>query len=102
MNLDMLEEIKNNSKVALEARNQIVAKYYNSCVRNKQFQTCDLVLRNIEARKPPKERGKMAPTWEGPYKIQKVVGFGAYKLAELDEKEVPRTWNARNMRKFYI
>nr|XP_043639453.1 uncharacterized protein LOC122610538 [Erigeron canadensis] len=44
---------------------------------------------------------KDGPTWEGPYKIDAVIGNGAYKLSTIDDKPVSRTWNATNLRKFY-
>ncbi|XP_022030630.1 uncharacterized protein LOC110931552 [Helianthus annuus] len=46
--------------------------------------------------------GKLAPKWEGPYVIDTVLGKGAYKLRTIDDKEVPRTWNAQQLRKCYM
>ncbi|XP_035832008.1 uncharacterized protein LOC118481031 [Helianthus annuus] len=46
--------------------------------------------------------GKLAPKWEGPYIIDEVLGKGAYKLRTMNDKEVPRTWNAQQLRKCYI
>ncbi|XP_016186191.1 uncharacterized protein LOC107627892 [Arachis ipaensis] len=31
-----------------------------------------------------------------------VLGKGAYKLEKLDGKEIPRTWNASNLKRFYF
>ncbi|GMI65982.1 hypothetical protein HRI_000267500 [Hibiscus trionum] len=102
MHLDMLKETRNVSEMMVEARNQVVARYYNSRVNNKQFRSGDLLLRNTESNKPPIKRGKKAPTWEGLYQVHKVIRFGAYKLVELDGKEIPRTWNVRHLNKFYV
>ena len=41
------------------------------------------------------------PKWTRPYRIEEVVGLGAYKLESLDGKEIPRTWNATNLH-FYF
>ncbi|XP_035830964.1 uncharacterized protein LOC118480297 [Helianthus annuus] len=46
--------------------------------------------------------GKLAPKWEGPYVIDAVLGNGAYKLRTINDKEVPRTWNAQQLRKCYM
>ena len=37
------------------------------------------------------EKGKLAPNWEGPYKVKKTLGRGSYKLETLNGEEVPRT-----------
>jgi len=44
---------------------------------------------------------KLAPKWIGPYRVKEVLGEGAYKLETLEGKEIPRTWNAANLR-FYF
>ncbi|KAK8649541.1 hypothetical protein V6N13_130268 [Hibiscus sabdariffa] len=102
MHLDMLEETRNEIEIMVEARNQVVARYYNSHNNNKQFRPSDSVLRSTKGSRPPIERGKMAPALEGSYQVSKVIRFNAYKLVELDGKEIPRTWNAKHLKKFYV
>ncbi|GMI64579.1 hypothetical protein HRI_000127200 [Hibiscus trionum] len=98
----MLEEIKSQGEVPVEVRNQRVVRYYNARVRSKEFQVGNLVLRNIEASKLLTEMGKMASAWEGPYKVHKVLNNDAYQLMDMDGKEVPRIWNARHLKKFFV
>ncbi|XP_072077868.1 uncharacterized protein [Arachis hypogaea] len=50
---------------------------------------------------PTPGEGKLTPKWEGPYRIKAVIGKGAYKLERLNGDEVPRTWNAANLRRYY-
>ena len=45
--------------------------------------------------------GKLAPTWEGPYRVTFIAGVGAYYLEDLDERPLPRSWNVHNLKKFY-
>ena len=45
--------------------------------------------------------GKLAPTWEGPYKVTTIAGARAYYLEYLDERPLPRPWNVHNLKKFY-
>ncbi|GAU31015.1 hypothetical protein TSUD_393000 [Trifolium subterraneum] len=45
--------------------------------------------------------GKLAPNWEGPFRIQEAFGGGAYKLETLKGETLPRTWNVANL-KFYF
>ena len=46
-------------------------------------------------------KGKLAPNWDGPFKVYESLGNGAYKLVELSRKEIPRTWNAAKLRRYY-
>ncbi|KAA3461437.1 Retrotransposable element Tf2 [Gossypium australe] len=68
---------------------EIVARYYNSKVKNKQFQVGDLVLRNIEVSFPASQQEKMALSWEGPYKVIEKTGYGTYKLAKMEGMVLP-------------
>ena len=45
--------------------------------------------------------GKLAQSWEGPYRVTAIAGAGAYYLEDLDERLLPRPWNANNLKKFY-
>ncbi|KAK6147814.1 hypothetical protein DH2020_018726 [Rehmannia glutinosa] len=48
-----------------------------------------------------KHLGKLDPNWEGTYKVVRVSGKWAYRLGDLQGKELPRPWNAQNLRRFY-
>ena len=49
------------------------------------------------------QKGKFNEQWKGPYKIREVLGKGTYKLTNLsNEKDVPRTWSAIFLKKYYI
>ncbi|XP_076960888.1 uncharacterized protein LOC143637369 [Bidens hawaiensis] len=90
MNLGLLEERRELASIREYNYKRQLQKYYNSRVRKCEFDAGDFVFRNNEAsgQKPP---GKLAPTWEGPYKIKQVLSKGAYKLEKLDGTQVPRT-----------
>ena len=45
--------------------------------------------------------GKLAQTWEGPYRVTAIAGAGAYYLEDLDERSLPQPWNVHNLKKFY-
>ncbi|GJV55688.1 hypothetical protein Tco_1456693 [Tanacetum coccineum] len=42
------------------------------------------------------------PKWEGPYEVTEALGKGAYKLRDMDGRELPRTWNICNLKKCYL
>ena len=46
--------------------------------------------------------GKLAPKWEGPYKIESEAGKGAYKLINIEGKPLPRSWNAIHLKLYFI
>ncbi|GKA74282.1 hypothetical protein Tco_0780584 [Tanacetum coccineum] len=52
--------------------------------------------------KMEKDTGNLGPKWEGPYEVTEALGKGAYKLRDLDGKQLQRTWNVSNLKKCYI
>ncbi|XP_021995253.1 uncharacterized protein LOC110892395 [Helianthus annuus] len=99
--LDLLEERRENAAIA-EARYKFkLEKYYNTRVRVCTFVPGDFILRDHEASNAEKP-GKLAPKWEGPYIVNEVLRKGAYTLKRIDGTLVPRTWNAKQLRRCYI
>ncbi|GJU07092.1 hypothetical protein Tco_1123522 [Tanacetum coccineum] len=39
---------------------------------------------------------------KGPYEVTEALGKGAYKLRDMDGRELPRTWNICNLKKCYL
>ena len=70
-------------------------------MKERYFREGDLVLRKIEA-SGVGQKGKLAPNWEGPYRVKCSSGRGSYKLETLEGNEVPRTWNAANLKIYYV
>ncbi|XP_076918336.1 uncharacterized protein LOC143578739 [Bidens hawaiensis] len=101
MNLDLLEERRELASIREHNYKRQLQKYYNSRVQECKFDAGDFVFRNNEAsRQEP--QGKLAPTWEGSYRIKQVLTKGAYKLEKLGGTEIPRTWNAAQLKKCYM
>nr|GFA44132.1 reverse transcriptase domain-containing protein [Tanacetum cinerariifolium] len=48
------------------------------------------------------DAGKLRPKWEGPYEVTEALGNGAYKLRDMDGRELPRTWNICNLKRCYL
>lgn len=44
---------------------------------------------------------KLAPNWEGPYRVTTVAKMGAYYLEDVEERLLPRPWNVSNLKKYY-
>uniref|UniRef100_A0A2N9EYJ1 Uncharacterized protein n=1 Tax=Fagus sylvatica TaxID=28930 RepID=A0A2N9EYJ1_FAGSY len=46
-------------------------------------------------------RGKLGPTWEGPYRVVKFHRRGTYHLEKIDGDALPHPWNAEHLKKYY-
>ncbi|GJT23267.1 reverse transcriptase domain-containing protein [Tanacetum coccineum] len=101
INLDLLEERREQAAMREVKSKAKMEKYYNSKVRSTSFKPGDLVYRNNEASRA-KDTGKLGPKWEGPYEVTKALGKGAYKLKDRDGNQLSRTWNISNLKKCYV
>ncbi|XP_021723894.1 uncharacterized protein LOC110691280 [Chenopodium quinoa] len=86
-NLDTVKEIRDDAKMRMEAYQQEVARIFNKNVRVKIFKVGDWALRKVYENTREVNTGKLAPNWEGPYEITKVVGNRAYRLRNVEGKE---------------
>nr|GEW87618.1 reverse transcriptase domain-containing protein [Tanacetum cinerariifolium] len=101
INLNLLEERRKEAAIREAKSKAKMEKYYNSKVQSTSFKPGDLVYRNNDASRA-KDTGKLGPKWEGPYEVTKALRNGAYKLRDRDEKQLPHTWNIRNLKKCYV
>ena len=46
--------------------------------------------------------GKMEPKWDGPYLVISSKRLGSYHLADSEGNELPHSWNADSLKKYYI
>ena len=99
--LDLLEEHREATTIRLAEYQQKLARRYNRCVKTMEFGAGDLVLRKAMGNMQDTNAGKLAPTWEWPYRITAIAGVGAYYLEDLDERPFPLPWNVHSLKKFY-
>ncbi|GKV46501.1 hypothetical protein SLEP1_g53483 [Rubroshorea leprosula] len=100
-NLDLVEEVREMSRIRNMSHQGRVARFYNKRVQARQFQVGDLVLRNAGLTTAFSHMGKLAPNWEGPYMVIFIKQPGSYQLADLQGRHLPFIWNIHNLRKFY-
>ncbi|GJR91245.1 reverse transcriptase domain-containing protein, partial [Tanacetum coccineum] len=107
INLDLLEEMReqaairkagSNPRGKKQSKNEKILQLKGP---NTSFKPEDLVYRSHDASRT-EEVGKLGPKWEGPYEVTKALGKGVYKLRDRDGKQLPRTWNIRNLKKCYV
>ena len=75
---------------------QDLHRFHARNVKSRAFQEGDLVLQ-VDQQKPH----KLAPTWEGPFIVTKVLHNGAYRLYNVGRQiDEPRASNADLLRPF--
>ncbi|XP_072088071.1 uncharacterized protein [Arachis hypogaea] len=98
---DLIDEVRIIAHIRELALKQRISLRYNHGVIRREFVPNDPVLRRNDVDAPTMGERKLTPNWEGPYRIKAVIGKGAYKLERLNGKEIPRTWNAANLRRYH-
>ncbi|XP_058217536.1 uncharacterized protein LOC131328636 [Rhododendron vialii] len=89
--LILADEKRDDTRLKLAKYQQQVARGYNRSVRTKTFKLDDLVWQKVvQANK----KQKFKPNWEGPFRIVKIAGEGAYVLEDMTRKVLTNPWNA--------
>ena len=99
--LDLLEEYREAATIRLAEYQQKLARRYNRDVKTREFSAGDQVLWKAVGNMRDTNAGKLAATWEGPYRVTAIAGTGAYYLEDLDERPLPQPWNIHNLKNFY-
>ena len=94
VNLDLLDEVREEARIKVEALKRMVEYKHSSKLKPRQFQIADLVMRKAH---PYQLENKLSPKWTGPFRVTEALGNGAYRLETLEGGVIPRTWNATNL-----
>src|SRR5215216_6209517 len=93
----LLEEEREMALIQSTIYQQDLRRFHARNVRGRAFQEGDLVLR-VDQQWPH----KLAPAWEGPFLVTKVLNNGSYHLYNFVKRnDKPRAWNADLIRRFY-
>ncbi|GJW16075.1 reverse transcriptase domain-containing protein [Tanacetum coccineum] len=76
--------------------------YYDARVRRVSFRPGDFVYRANDQSPRRRHRKLWYQSMEGPYEVTEALGKGAYKLRDMEGRELPRTWNICNLKKCYL
>ena len=101
INLNCLDEVRENASSRREKYRQKMAKYYNKKVKLRRPEIGDLVLRKVSIATKEPNQGKLGPTWEGSYRVIHYSRRGSYHLETLGGQKLPRPWNIENLKKYY-
>ena len=104
----MMDNIDEVSDKRLQALKEIekdklrVARAYNKKVRAKSFQVGELVWKTILPLGTKSNNfGKWSPSWDGQYKIIKVIFGNSYMVKRMQGERLPRALNGRYLKKYY-
>ena len=101
LNLDLLEEKREQVLKHMEDYHRKTARYYDQRVKPRSYKPSDLVLKKLlPARKDP-AHGKLGPNWEGPYIVSRIIRPSNYELQTKEGKTLPHSWNAERLKRFY-
>ena len=101
LNLDLLDEKREQVLRRTEDYQRKTARYYNQNVKPRSYTSGDLVFKKLlPARKNP-AHGKLGPNWEGPYIISRVIRLGNYELQTEEGKILHHAWNLEHFKRFY-
>ena len=103
--MDNVDEVADKCLAALKAieRDKLrVARAYNKKVKLKNFQIGDLVWKVILpiGSKDRKFR-KWSPSWEGPFKITRIVPGNSYLMESIQGTLLPRALNDKYLKKYH-
>ncbi|RDX69386.1 hypothetical protein CR513_51500, partial [Mucuna pruriens] len=96
--LDLLQEDREVAHVREYAAKARASQRYNARIFPIKLKKHDLVLKRVLK---DNTSNKLTPNWEGPYRLIKEVGCGAYRLEHLNGQKVPRTWTLASLQKYY-
>ena len=73
LNLDLLDEKRDQFLKRAEDYQRKTARYYNQKVKPRSYKPGDLVLKKLLPTRENSAHGKLGPNWEGPYIVSRVV-----------------------------
>ena len=101
LNLDLLDEKREQVLRRTEDYQRKTTRYYNQKVKPRSYMSSDLVLKKLLPTRKNLAHGKLGPNWEGPYIISRVVRPRNYELQTKEGKILHHAWNAEHLKCFY-
>ena len=101
LNLDILDEKREQVLRRTEDYQRKTTRYYNQKVKPRSYLLGDLVLKKLLPTRKNPVHGKLGPNWEGPYIISRVIRPGNYELQTEKGKILHHAWNAEHLKRFY-
>ena len=101
LNLDLLDEKREQVLRCIEDYQRKTTRYYNQKVKPRSYMPGDLDLKKLLPARKNSTHGKLGPNLEGPYIISQVVRPCNYELQTEEGKILQHTWNVEHLKRFY-
>ncbi|XP_054811516.1 uncharacterized protein LOC129312805 [Prosopis cineraria] len=98
--LNMIEEKRLIAMCHGQLYQKRMARAFDKKLRPREFSAGDLVLKKILPNQED-NRGKWAPTYEGPYVVKHAFSGGALILADMDGQELAKPINADAVKRYF-
>jgi hypothetical protein len=89
-----LQAVENINKYQAET-----IKWRDRKVRLKNIKSGHLVLQRVANLDTV---GKLQLKWEGPFLVVSSLRPSSYRLKDMDDNDIPRSWNADELRRYYV
>jgi hypothetical protein len=96
---DTIEGIRLQAMENINKYQAETIKWHDRKVRLKNIKPGHLVLRRIAN---PDIVGKLQLKWEGPFLVESSSRPGSYRLKDMDDNDIPRSWNADELQRYYV
>jgi hypothetical protein len=96
---DAIEGIKLQAVENINKYQAETIKWRNRKVRLKDIKPEHLVLQRVAN---PDTISKLQLKWEGPFLVVSSSRPGSYRLKVMDGNDIPRSWNADELRRYYV
>lgn len=101
VDLGLIEQVSKDAVIMTKAYKQCMTRCFNSKLAPRRFEEGDLVWKVCGEAQNVLSDGKLAAKWEGPFRIQYNLKNESYKLEEISEKVILRTWNSTHLKVYY-
>ena len=91
LNLDPLDEKRDQVLKRTEDYQRKTARYYDQKVKPRSYKPGDLVLKKLLPTRKNPTHGKLGSNWEGPYIVSRVFRSGNYELQTEEGKVLPHS-----------
>jgi hypothetical protein len=105
----MMDKVDKAPESQLKALEEIekgkvkISKAYNKRVVEKSFQVGDLVWKMILPLGTRSGKfGKWSPSWEGPFRVIRVLSGNAYFMEDLEGHSLPKALNRKYLKHYYL
>ncbi|KAM2729243.1 hypothetical protein EV1_000656 [Malus domestica] len=101
LNLDLVEEHRNQAHLRKVAYKQRVSNYYDSRVKPRSFKVGDWILKKRLLYDRVSSEGTLSPNWDGPFEVVGISRLGSYKLRSSNGKTFGHPWNTDHLKYYY-